>query len=87
MNLFQSGASQQQKNRQYNRFGPQSYNLPAVVRGFKSAVKKWTNLYGLEFHWQMRYHDHIIRDEHEMKGIQWYIRDNARVWKSDSLNQ
>lgn len=78
---------QQQKNRPFNRFGPQSNNLPAIVRGFKSGVKKWTNLYGLEFHWQTRYYDHIIRDDSELKRIQWYIHNNARVWKSDSLNR
>jgi len=72
---------------QNNRFGPQSDNLAAIVRGFKSAVKKWTNLYGLEFHWQMRFHDHIIRDEDELKRIQWYVLANPRIWKSDSLNR
>jgi len=74
-------------HRQYNRFGVPPDNLPAVVRGFKSAVKKWTNLYNLEFHWQRRYHDHIIRDEGELKRIQWYIRNNAGIWKSDSMNR
>ncbi|MCK9421868.1 MAG: hypothetical protein M0Q38_04670 [Bacteroidales bacterium] len=64
-----------------NRFGPQSNNLPAIVRGFKSAVKRWTNLYGLEFHWQARYHDHIIRDRDGLEQIRMYIRNNPVVWK------
>jgi putative transposase len=70
-----------------NRFGPQSDNLPAIVRGFKSAVKKWTNLYGLDFRWQSRYHDHFVRNDGELERIRWYVRNNARVWGSDSLNR
>jgi len=81
------GTTKQKNNQPFNRFGPQSENLQAIVRGFKSEVKKWTNLYGLEFRWQMRYYDHIIRDDSELKKIQWYIRNNARVWKSDSMNR
>jgi putative transposase len=67
--------------------GPQSDNLPAIVRGFKSAVKKWTNLYGLDFRWQSRYHDHFVRNDGELERIRWYVRNNARVWGSDSLNR
>ncbi|MEI6455393.1 MAG: transposase [bacterium] len=67
--------------------GPQSDNLPAIVRGFKSAVKKWTNLYGLDLRWQARYHDHIVRNDGELERIRWYIRNNERVWGSDSLNR
>jgi len=70
----------QQPNRQKNRFGPQSDNLPAVVRGFKSAVKQRTNIKGIEFHWQARYHDHIIRNRAELERIRYYIRQNVFMW-------
>ncbi len=69
--------------REYNHFGPQSRNIPAVVRGFKSAVKRWTNLYGFPFEWQSRYHDSILRDEDSLQRVRWYIRNNPGRWKSD----
>ena len=34
------------------RFGPQSGNLPSVVRGIKSAVTKYANEHGIPFAWQ-----------------------------------
>jgi len=85
-----TGASLQSGGGTYRgkyRFGPQSNNIPAIVRGFKSAVKKWTNLYGLDFQWQSRYHDHIVRDDNDLERIRWYIRNNERVWGSDSMNR
>ena len=71
-------------NQQKNHFGPQSNNLPAIVRGFKSMVKKWTNIYGLEFNWQASYHDHIIRNEKELFRIRRYILNNINAWSKDS---
>ena len=44
------------------RFGPQSGNLPSVVRGIKSAVTKYANEHDIPFAWQPRFHDHIIRN-------------------------
>jgi putative transposase len=70
-----------------NRFGPQSDNLAAIVRGFKSAVKKQTNLSVLEFHWEPRYHDHIIRDEEELTRIRYYIRKKVATWGRKSENR
>jgi REP element-mobilizing transposase RayT len=64
-----------------NRFGPQSNNLPAIVRGFKSAVKKQANSNGIYFEWQARYHDHIIRNEAELSRIRNYINQNVAKWK------
>jgi hypothetical protein len=70
-----------------NRFGPQSDNLAAIVRGFKSAVKKRTNIAGMEFHWQARYHDHIIRNDDELRRIRWYVRKNEANWGKKTGNR
>jgi REP element-mobilizing transposase RayT len=69
------------------RSGRHPGNLPVIIREFKSAVKRWTNLYGFEFRWQARYHDHRVRNDRELERIRWYIRNNARVWPSDSMNR
>ena len=66
-----------------NTFGPQSKNLGAIVRGFKSAVKKYATINNIEFAWQPNYHDHIIRNKEEFYRIRNYIRNNPKNWKED----
>ncbi len=44
-----------------NKFGPQSKNLGSIMRGFKSAVTTASKKLNIEFGWQARFHDHIIR--------------------------
>ena len=65
------------------RFGPQSGNLPSVVRGIKSAVTKYAIEHDIPFAWQPRYHDHIIRNQIEMNRIADYIENNPLRWELD----
>ena len=65
------------------KFGPQSKNLASVVRGFKIGVTKFANENDLPFAWQPRFHDHIIRNHHEMSLIADYIQNNVIRWKDD----
>ena len=67
------------------RFGPQSGNLPSVVRGIKSAVTKYANEHGIPFAWQPRFHDHIIRNQMEMNRIADYIETNPLRWEIDQF--
>ncbi|HYG40710.1 MAG TPA: transposase [Cytophagales bacterium] len=69
-----------------NQFGIQSQNLGSVIRGFKSSVKRYANQHNIEFEWQSRYHDRIIRDEKELNNIREYIRNNPAKWVNDKLN-
>mgnify|MGYP000985317095 FL=1 len=68
-----------------NKFGPQSQNLGSVVRGFKIGVTKFTNNNNLEFGWQPRFHDHIIRNEAEFQRIKHYIATNPQNWDNDKF--
>lgn len=70
-----------------NIFGPQSNNLGAIIRGFKSSVKRYANEHHIEFEWQPRYHDRIIRDEKEYSAIKNYIFNNPANWKEDKFHQ
>jgi REP element-mobilizing transposase RayT len=70
-----------------NRFGPQSNNIPAIVRGIKSAVKRKTNAQSIEFQWQARYHDHIIRGQAELERIRRYIKNNVVAWGNDARDK
>jgi REP element-mobilizing transposase RayT len=65
------------------RFGPQSGNLPSVVRGIKSAVTKYAIEHDIPFAWQSRYHDHIVRNQLEMNRIADYIEHNPMRWELD----
>lgn len=69
-----------------NAFGPQSQNLGAVIRGFKSSVKRYANQNEMEFDWQSSFHDHIIRDEKSLFAIRNYIVHNPDNWFHDVLH-
>ena len=73
------------KQKTPNKFGPQSKNLGAVVRGFKSAVKKYATMNNINFTWQPRYHDRIIRNENEFYRIKNYIYNNPKNWNNDEF--
>jgi REP element-mobilizing transposase RayT len=68
-----------------NKFGPQSQNLGSIVRGFKSAVKTYATMNHLDFGWQSRFHDHIVRNEMEYHRIAEYIRTNPERWGIDKF--
>ena len=73
--------------RKCNKFGPQSKNLASVIRGFKIGVKKYANQNNIDFHWQPRYHDRIIRNQRELNIIREYIKINPQEWKRDRNNK
>ena len=57
--------------------------LSVAVGGFKSAVTKYAGENNIEFGWQTRFHDHIIRNQKEMNRIAEYIENNVAKWKED----
>ena len=66
-----------------NKFGTQSQNLAAVIRAFKSSVKRFANQNAINFEWQSRYYDRVIRNYNELKRIRIYIQNNLLNWKTD----
>ncbi len=79
----QNFASLQHDNYEGNKFGPQSKNLAAIIRGYKAAVKKYSTINNIAFPWQPRFYDHIIRNERELFNIRKYIICNPYKWKDD----
>lgn len=75
----------QTSSKSKNKFGPQSKNLGSVMRGYKTGVKKYATMSKIEFTWQSRYHDRIIRDEYEFQRIERYIKNNPHNWDNDKL--
>lgn len=64
---------------------PQPGSLGAVVGSFKSAGSYWCGTQNLEFGWQPRFHDRIIRGKNSLKAIRKYIRENPANWPKDTL--
>jgi len=69
-----------------NQFGVQSQNLGAVIRAFKSSVKRYANQNKIDFEWQSRYLDIIIRNDNSLNAIRRYIDNNPLKWQNDSFN-
>ena len=60
--------------------------LSVAIGGIKSAVTKFANNNKIDFVWQTRFHDHIIRDQSEMNRIANYIQNNPQTWDTDCFN-
>ena len=71
---------------QPNQFGPQSQNMASIIRGFKAGVKKHATLNHLDFAWQPRYYDRVVRNESELKRIRTYIENNPAKWETEKHN-
>ena len=67
-----------------NRFKPQSNNLGSIIRGYKSAVTTQCKISGLDFCWQSRYYDVIVRSQDQFENIQNYILRNPSQWGRDA---
>jgi putative transposase len=72
--------------RQPNKFGPQSKNLGSIIRGYKAGVKTFATTNKIEFEWQPRYYDHIIKSENDLITIRKYIQNNPMNWEKDKNN-
>lgn len=72
-----------QINWKENKFGPQSNNLPSIIRGYKAAIKKYAIINNIKFEWQERYYDHIIKSEKGLENIRKYINENILKWTLD----
>ncbi len=69
------------------RFQNQGKNtISSIIGSYKSAVSKQAHKLILEFKWQSRFYDHIIRDEKSYQEICNYIINNPENWNDDTYN-
>jgi len=65
-------------------------SIGAIIRAYKSAVTYHINhtrhIPGAPV-WQCNYHDHIVRNEDELRRIRKYIRNNPLRWDIDKENK
>ena len=59
--------------------------LSVVIGGLKSSITRFANEKQIDFSWQPRFHDHIIRDNSEMNRIASYIENNVANWVDDEF--
>ena len=74
-----------EKNEFMSSISPKSNSLSTIIRSYKSAVTKHCNRLDLEFGWQTRFYDHIIRDAKSFENIEHYIENNIKNWKEDGF--
>jgi putative transposase len=65
-----------------NKFKPQSNNLAAIIRGFKSSVTTFARKNDIDFSWQPRFYERIIRNDRELLNVSQYIENNPSKWDS-----
>ena len=54
--------------------------VSSIIGSYKAAVTKHARRLGLEFEWQTRFYDRIIRNDRAYRRIQQYIIDNPKNW-------
>ena len=71
----------------YKKITPKSGSVSVIVGSFKSVCTKHIRraFPDLNFRWQERFHDHIIRDEKSFERISNYIINNPKNWKEDKF--
>jgi len=70
----------------FSQISPKSKSLGAIIRSYKSRVTRECRECNLDFVWQPRYHDRIIRDENELMIKRIYIKNNAIKWAKGRNN-
>jgi len=70
-----------------SKISPKSGTIGRIIGSYKGAVSKHAKRLGLQFQWQSRFHDHIIRDENSFKRIENYIINNPKNWIDDKFNK
>ena len=65
-------------NRTNRLRNPGKNSISSLIGGYKSAVTKHANRLKLDFGWQTRFYDHIIRDERAFNTISNYIKNNPK---------
>jgi len=69
------------KNHQMAAISPKPNTISTIIRSYKSSVTRYCNQLGLQFAWQSRFHDHIIRSDESFNRISEYIKNNPANWK------
>jgi hypothetical protein len=70
-------------NRRFQNQGKKT--ISSIFGSYKSAVSKHAHRLGINFDWQTRFHDRIIRSDIACQQIAIYIRNNVSKWEDDEF--
>ena len=67
---------------------PKPNSISSIIGSYKSIVTKTINQKypEINFGWQSRFNDHIIRNKQSLYRIREYIRNNPLNWDKDENN-
>ena len=57
-----------------------------MIRGLKARVTHYANEKNIDFAWQSRFHDRIIRDQKDMNETALYVVNNVAKWPEDEMH-
>jgi REP element-mobilizing transposase RayT len=60
--------------------------VSSIIGSYKSVVTKYARKINVDFGWQSRFHDHIIRNDKSYERIKNYIINNPAKWNDDFFN-
>jgi putative transposase len=71
----------------YQKISPKSGSISRILGSFKSACSKHINLTfpDMDFDWQERFWDNIIRDDERYETVSNYIMNNPKNWNEDKF--
>ncbi|CAH0997069.1 hypothetical protein EMA8858_03206 [Emticicia aquatica] len=84
---LQCNVSTENKNEFYQKISPKSGSISTIVRSYKSICTKHIHsaFPTLNFEWQTRFWDNIIRDDEAFNTISQYILNNPLNWEEDKF--
>lgn len=62
---------------------PKTGSLALVIGQFKRAVTKYAHDNDIEFAWQPRFYDEILKDQRAFDAVRRYIDNNVAKWHTD----
>jgi putative transposase len=65
------------------KISPKKGSISRIINSYKAACTRQIRQHIPDFAWQARFHDHIIRNEQELKRIEDYILSNPEKWVKD----
>ena len=82
-----SKSSPTEKSQFFKDIGPKAGSVSVIIRSYKSVCTKFIrkSFPDMNFAWQERFHDHIIRNEKSFNRISEYIVNNPTNWKEDKF--
>ena len=60
--------------------------LARVIQSFKRTVTMYAKANNIEFAWQTRFHDRIVRNKTELDNIMQYVATNVERWVRNSMH-